>query len=82
MKSSEKFRQILEDDSYGIMVAPTSAQLAVAVLKDYLLDEDFYVTDPVSTEQANTLIVHYILKKHSRKDRKEWKRRVRQRKTD
>ena len=82
MKHSEQFRQILDDESYGIMVAPTDAQLAVNVLQEYLLGKDFWVTDPLSNGQVNTMIVHNILAKYSRKYRRECKRRVRQRKTD
>ena len=82
MKASEQFMQILDDESYGIMVAPTDAQLAVNVLEEYLLGKDFLVTDPLSNGQVNTMIVHNILVKYSRKYRRELKRRGRQRKTD
>ena len=82
MKPSEKFFEIIEDETYGILPAPTEAQLAVNVLQEYLLGEDYYVVDPLPNCQANTIIVHDILLLHSRRYRKEWKRRVRQRKTD
>lgn len=82
MKPGEQFQQILDDESYGILPAPTEAQLAVNVLQEYLLGEDHYIVDPLPNCQANTIIVHDILLQYSRRYRKEWKRRVRQRKTD
>lgn len=81
-KPSEQFFEIIDDESYGILPAPTEAQLAVNVLQEYLLGEDYYVVDPLPNCQANTIIVHDILLQYSRRYRKEWKRRVRQRKTD
>lgn len=82
MIPSEQFRRILNDESYGLLPAPTEAQLAVNVLQEYLLGEDYYIVDPLPNCQANTIIVHDILLRYSRRYRKEWKRRVRQRKTD
>lgn len=81
-KPSERFFEIIDDESYGILPAPTEAQLAVNVLQEYLLGEDYYIVDPLPNCQANTIIVHDILLLYSRRYRKEWKRRVRQRKTD
>lgn len=80
MTDREKFRQILDDRSYGLFPAPTEAQLAVYVLIEYLLGEDWYVVDPMNSTQVNTIAVHEILMKHSRKYRKERKRNDRQRK--
>lgn len=55
-------------DSYGKydnMFPPlTDAQLAVNLLCEYLLDEDYYVNDPLSPPQANTIIVQDILHKY------------------
>lgn len=55
-------------DSYGdddnIFSPPTDAQLAVNLLCQYLLGEDYYVTDPISAEQCNTVIVQDILYKY------------------
>ena len=82
MKPSEQFFEIIDDETYGILPAPTEAQLAVNVLQEYLLGEDYYVVDPLPNCQANTIIVHDILLQYSRRYRTEWKRRVRQRKTD
>ena len=82
MNAREKFKQILDDESYGLYPAPTEAQLAVNVLIEYLLGEDWYVVDPIHNSQVNTVAVHEILLKYSKKYRKEWKRNVRQRKAD
>ena len=73
----KKFTEWLENDAEdcGIMTPPMDAQLAVNMLTDYLLGEDWYSTSGVtSTVQINTEIVFEILMKHSRKFRKEWKR--------
>jgi hypothetical protein len=53
-----------------------SAQFAINTLCDYLLGGDFYITDPVSQEQANTLIVYNILKHYSKEFRTDLKRRI------
>ena len=82
MTGKERLQQILDDESYGLYPAPTEAQLAVNVLIEYLLGEDWYVVDPIHNSQVNTVAVHEILMKYSRKYRKEQKRRDRQRKTD
>lgn len=58
----------------GITQPPLQAQKAVNFLKDYLLGENWYVTDPVKAEQCNTQIVHEILMKYSREYRKEYYR--------
>lgn len=70
----KKFTDWLEDDSKdcGIMSPPLEPQLALEFLKDYLLGEDWYVVDPMSTSQGNTNIVFEILRKHSKEFRKEW----------
>ena len=82
MSEKDKFQQILEDESRGLLPAPTEAQLAVNVLIEYLLGEDWYVVGPIHNTQVNTVAVHEILMKYSRKYRKERKHRDRQRKKD
>lgn len=77
LKPSEQFFKILDDDSYGIFPAPTDDRLAIKVLIEYLLGEDWAVTDPMNNEQVNTYAVHAVLMKHSRKYRKDWERRKR-----
>lgn len=55
-------------DSYGkddnMFPPPTDAQLAVNLLCQYLLGEDYYVNDPVSARQCNTVIIQDILYKY------------------
>lgn len=74
MSNKSEFFNILEDDSYGICCAPTDPQLAVEVLCDYLLGEDWYVNMPMSQDQINTCIVDSILNKYSRQYRKDHKK--------
>jgi hypothetical protein len=71
-----KFTEWIRDDAEdcGILSPPLDAQMAVDFLQNYLLGEDWYVINPISTQQANTEVVHTILYKYSRKYRKEWKR--------
>ena len=73
-KNKEKFFEILKDDSYGICPAPTEAQLALYILCDYLLGENFYVAMPLRVEQVNTEIVYTILDRYSREFRKDKKK--------
>ena len=74
MKDIENFLNILKSDKYGVMPDATDAQLAVYVLSDYLLGEDFVCGDSMGVEQGNTVIVYNILKKYSRKFNKDLKR--------
>ena len=46
---------------------------AINILIDYLLGEDWYVTDPVSPKQITTYAVVAILNKYSKKFKKETK---------
>ena len=39
---------------------------AIDFLTDYLLGPDYYIVDPVSPRQANTIIVDEILQKYSK----------------
>jgi hypothetical protein len=78
MTPTEKFLTILDDDTFGILMAPTNPQLAIAVLTDNLLGENYYIPAPISNEQANTAIVHEILMRYSRKYRKTIKRHIKQ----
>lgn len=64
--NKKKLFEILSDEKYGICPAPMSAAVALQILTDYLLGEDFYISMPLSQEQANTEIVERILKKYSR----------------
>ena len=60
-----------KQESYGVFSPPMDAQVAVRMLKDYLLGEDWYSHNPISTEQINTEIVYTILNKYSKEFRKE-----------
>ena len=59
-----------EEGDYGICPAPTKAQEALNALMEHFLGEDWYVTLPLSQEQANTEIVYAILLEHPKKRRK------------
>ena len=75
-ENKEKLFKIFENSDYGLMPAPMSAQFTINALCDYLLGDDFYITDPVSQEQANTLIIYNILKHYSKEFRTDLKRRI------
>lgn len=79
IKRRNQFTRWLKYDAKdcGIMQPPLKAQRAVHFLKDYLLGEDWYVINPVNTEQCNSQIVHEILMKYSRAYRKEYKQECR-----
>lgn len=60
-------------DKDNIFPPPLEAQDAINFLKDYLLGEDWYSTNPISTKQINVEIVDEILSKYSKRYRKEIK---------
>ena len=68
--------EIFENSDYGLFPAPMSAQFAINILCDYLLGDDFYIADPVSQEQANTLVIFNILKHYSKEFRTDLTRRI------
>jgi len=51
-----------------------NGQKALDFLREYLLGEDWYSVNPISTEQINCEVVHNILYKFSKKYRKEYKK--------
>lgn len=57
---------------------PMDAQIGISFLTQYLLGEDWYSVNPISTEQINCEIVHEILYKYSKKYRKEYKQRLKE----
>lgn len=61
-------------------VINTKSQEVVNVLCDLFLGENWYVVDPLSTEQVNTLILDNILYKYSHIYRKEVKKYKKERK--
>lgn len=76
IKRKNQFTYWLEYEAKdcGILQPPLDAQKALNFLKDYLLGENWYVVNPVNTDQCNTQIVHEILLKYSSDYRKEYKR--------
>lgn len=57
----------------GLCDPPMNDKLAITMLKNYLLGENWYVVIPENSEQCNTAIVHEILMKYSKEYRKEMK---------
>lgn len=49
------------------------AQEAIHILCEYLLGEDYYIVDPVGPKQANAIIIDDILRKYSKRFKKELK---------
>ena len=72
-RSFEAIRANIEDVSYGIYPAPMPAQQALNILCDYLLGEDWYVTDSIGVEQCNAIITEQILDKYCRQWKKDCK---------
>jgi hypothetical protein len=72
-RSFEAMRTNIEDTSYGVCPAPMDAQLALNILTDYLLGEDWYVAISGSAEQINACAVEQILDKCSKQWKKDWK---------
>ena len=57
----------------GLCDPPMNDKLAITMLKNYLLGENWYVVIPENSEQCNTALVHAILMKYSKEYRKEMK---------
>jgi hypothetical protein len=66
------------DDPDNVFNPPMNAQTAVNMLVHYLLGEDWFSMDPVSTEQVNTEAIHDILQNYSPKFRKEKRKLVKE----
>lgn len=62
-----------ESEDCGLMQPPLEAQKALDTLQKYLLGEDWYIVNPVNTQQGNSQVVHEILLKYSPQYMKEWK---------
>lgn len=73
-KSFEPMKNNICDTTYGLCPAPMDAQLALNILTDYLLGEDWYVVMPMNTKQVNACVVEQILDKYSRQWRRDWKK--------
>lgn len=71
----ESFTEWLKSqkDPENILPPELDFEKAIQFLKNYLLGEDWYVNYSGSTKQINTEIVYDILKKYSKKFRKELK---------
>ena len=72
-----KFSKWLDNnwDKDNMFPPPLDPQEALIFFKEYLLGEDWYIVNPLSTAQANCELVYDILYKYSRKFRKEMKRK-------
>ena len=58
---------------------PLDAQIALNFLQQYLLGEDWYIINPLTTAQANCEVVHNILYKYSKQYKKEYKKKLKNR---
>jgi hypothetical protein len=72
-KGFEAIKNNICDTSYGLCPAPMDAQLAVNILCDYLLGDDWYFAGSASVEQGNAMVVELILDKYSKQFKKDWK---------
>jgi hypothetical protein len=75
----EWFLQEKSKDKDNIFPPPLEPQLALDFLRKYLLGEDWYSLNPISTVQINTEVVVEILYRFSKRYRKELKKYNKQR---
>jgi hypothetical protein len=61
-----------KDNMFGVGVS--DAEFRTFII-DYLLGEDWYVTDPLGQTQINEIALYEILKKHSKRYKKEYRSR-------
>lgn len=67
----EKYKSRTDKDNiYG--VGMTDAEFRQFII-DYLLPDNWYVSDPLGQTQINEIAIHEILNKYSKKFRKECK---------
>ena len=59
-----------KDNMFGVGVSDAEFR---AFIIDYLLGEDWYVVDPLGQTQINEIALYKILKKYSKRYRKEHK---------
>ena len=69
----DHMRENIENTSCGIYPAPMDAQVAINVLADYLLGEDWYVVDPIGVKQVNAIVAEQILDRYCKQWRRDWK---------
>lgn len=68
--STEEFLDFLEkkimteEDKENIFMPPLEPQVALNILRDHFLGQDWYTVNPVGVKQVNTEIVYDILKKY------------------
>lgn len=55
-----------EEDRKNIFPPPLEPQVALNILKDHFLGEDWYTVNPIGVNQVNTEIVYSILEKYPR----------------
>ena len=55
-----------EEDRKNIFPPPLEPQIALNILKDHFLGEDWYTVNPVGVKQVNTEVVYNILEKYPR----------------
>lgn len=65
------YKQKTREDKDNIFPVGISDRVFVDFVIDYLLGEDWYVTDPLGREQINEIALTQILEKYSKKYRKE-----------
>lgn len=59
-----------KDNIFGVGISDTEFREFII---DYLLGEDWYVTDPLGVKQVNEVALYQILDKYSKRWKKEWK---------
>ena len=64
---------INEQDDYCIISPPMDSDTAIDFLRRYLLGENWYSPNPISSKQINTEIVYLILRRYSKRYNKELK---------
>lgn len=68
------------EDKDNMYPVPISDRVALNFLEDYLWDG--CIESPISNSQANVIVVHEILYKHSKKYRKEYKKFMKSKRRD
>lgn len=75
LEQHEREQSLLPEEQRELCPIVTDPQLVVNCLCDLFLGEDWYVVDPISNGQVNTIILDEILYKYSKPYREYIKKR-------
>ena len=74
--------ELEREDKDNVFCPPLDPYRGLRILAEYLLGEDWYIADPLGSNQVNFYIVKEILYNYSKKFRKEYKKYIKEKKKE